>query len=153
MTKTTDTSVSSSPGHGVRRRRVTAAATILAAAAAGLLAWAVAAPLAGVPLVVPGAGQAVGSPSVVVAALVGGAAAWLLLVVLRRFRRGLTAWTVIAGSVLAVSLAGPPLSGVTGAALLVLEVMHVVVGGILIGGLRLSEHAVAGPSRTVGAEE
>jgi hypothetical protein len=122
--------------HRVRARR--AAAGLGAAALAGLLVWLLAVPLAGLPLEVAAAGRTVGPLSVLASAFLTGAAAWLLLSLLSRFPRGPAVWTGLGLAVLLLSLAGPPLSGATGNVLLVLELMHLVVGGVLILGLRRS---------------
>ena len=53
---------------------------------------------------------------------------------------------------LLLSLAGPPLSGTVGAVLLVLELMHLVVGGVLLLGLRRSVVTRQTARRTVTAE-
>lgn len=128
------------------RRSRPAAAVIACAAAGGLLIWALAVPLAGLELEVAAAGQRVGPVSIIIAALVGGLAAWLLRALLSRWAHGRTVWTVLGSVVLLLSLAGPALSGAGGAVLVVLELMHLVVGVVLLLGLGRR----AGPRRRAG---
>ncbi|MEV4807122.1 DUF6069 family protein [Nonomuraea sp. NPDC049421] len=112
--------------------------TVGGAAVAALVVWAVAVPLAGVALTVQMGGglQEVGPVSVVVASLVIGLAGWALLAVLERVTsRPGRVWTVVAPAVLVLSLLGPLGRAVGGAAMSVLVVMHLVVGGVLVGGL------------------
>lgn len=136
----------------MRVRPRIAAGSLAAAVAAGLLVWVIAVPLAGVDLVLAG-GRSVGPGSVVLAALLGGAGGWLLLAMLARARRGRERWTVLALAVLLLSLGTPALSGATGGVLVVLDVMHVVVGGALILGLRRGAAPRSVGRRTVGAED
>ncbi|GAA3135698.1 DUF6069 family protein [Nonomuraea salmonea] len=108
------------------------------AAVAALVVWAVAVPVAGVALTVHmgGGPQEVGPVSVVVASLVIGLAGWALLAVLERVAsRPGRVWTVVALAVLVLSLLGPLGGAVGGGAMSVLIVMHLVVGGVLVGGL------------------
>ncbi len=127
-----------------RRVRQARALTVAAAAAAGLAGWAVAGPLAGVHLAVrqsPGsAATPVGAGTVLVVSLLTGAMAWALLALLERWTRGArtarTAWTSTAAVSLAVSLAGPLGSGIGGGAKAALASLHLVVGAVLIIGLR-----------------
>ena len=66
-----------------------------------------------------------------------GTAAWALLAVLEhRARHPRRAWTITAGSVLAVSLAGPLTAGQGAAAIVALACMHLATGGVLIPVLR-----------------
>jgi hypothetical protein len=119
-------------------RRRGRALTLVAAALAGLVVWAVSAPVLGIDLTVgiPPATQAVTPVSVLVAALVPGALAWALLALLERFsRRGRLAWLVVGWAVLALSLLGPISMGATGATLVSLLTMHVAVGVTLLVGL------------------
>lgn len=112
--------------------------TVGGAAVAALVVWAVAVPLAGVALTVRmgGGPQEVGPVSVVVASLVIGLAGWALLAVLERVAsRPGRVWTVVALAVLVLSLLGPLGGAVGGGAMSVLIVMHLVVGGVLVGGL------------------
>lgn len=118
-------------------KRIRRLLTVIGAGAAALLLWALAVPLAGVDLTVRqgGTDQEVGPAMIVAAGLAAGFAAWALLAVLERFTvRAGRIWTIIAASVLALSLLGT-LSAVSGAATLVLMGEHLVVGGVLIVGL------------------
>ena len=115
------------------------ALTVVAAAALGLLAWLVLGPIAGIDLDVrtgSSGTQQVGPVSVVATGLLVGLAGWGLLAVLeRRTAKARTAWTVTAAVVLLLSLTGP-LGAVTTAGKLSLVVLHLVVGVVLIAGLR-----------------
>lgn len=109
------------------------------AALASGLGWAVAT-LCGVDLVVRtgSATQHVNVVSVVVTAVVVTIAGGGLLRVLeRRTKSAVRLWTTIAAAVLLVSLAGP-LGAETVAAGSVLAGLHLVVGGVVIVGLRRS---------------
>lgn len=123
------------------RRRVRRAATVVFAVLAAVLAWIVVVPLLGVELVVTGPDGAIGPVSVVAvagAALLAGAAGWALLAVLEHVTRSAApAWTVIAGTVLVVSLAGPLTAG-TVAAMVSLIALHLIVGVVVAVGLRRS---------------
>ncbi|MET8866676.1 DUF6069 family protein [Nonomuraea sp. NPDC004580] len=112
--------------------------TVGVAAVAALVVWAVAVPLAGVALTVHMGGgmQEIGPVSVVVASLVIGLAGWALLAVLERVTsKPGRVWTVVALAVLVLSLLGPLGGAAGGGAMSVLVVMHLVVGGVLVGGL------------------
>ncbi|PFG30289.1 DUF6069 family protein [Paramicrobacterium agarici] len=130
-------------------RAFTSTLTIAIATLAALLIWAICVPLLGIELDVPQAGMTVGPIAIAVSALGGGIAAWGLQATMGRTRRGLKAWTVVALVVLALSLAGPALSGAIGAALSILEILHIVVGTILIVGLRRAGRAA--PARRSNA--
>ncbi len=109
----------------------------VAAAGGAALVW-VAATVAGVDVAVrSGSGtREVGLVSVIVTALVvAGAAAGLLRVLERRTTGGRRLWTGIALAVWVVSLAGPA-SARTLSAGLSLAAVHVVVGAVVIVGLR-----------------
>lgn len=125
---------------GVTRIRLSRALTVLAAVAAGLAGWAVAGPLAGLDLAVrtgpAGRVQHLGPAAVAIASLLAGLAGWALLALLeRRMAKARTAWTLSALSVLAVSLAGP-LAALTAPVTATLACLHLLVGGVLIAGLR-----------------
>lgn len=129
---------------GVRRRRWL---TVLAAMVAATATWVVAVPLLGIDLVVSPAGgaeQTVGPMAVMLTGVLAGLAAWLLLALLEKWttRAGLV-WRVVAALVLMVSLVGP-LSAGSGPATAVLLVLHLLVGGILIGGL--PRRRIGGPT-------
>lgn len=147
---TPTTSVSELTGYRVRPGRAVTA--LGAAVAAGLLIWGAAAPLGGLSLAVVAAGRIVGPGSVTVAALLGGAAAWLLLALLGRRPGGRRRWTRVGILVLVLSLIGPVVSGAAGGVLLVLEGMHLLVGTVLILGLRRSAVPRSAAGRTVIAE-
>ena len=90
---TTTGSAAISAEQATLRRRVRplhAGASLLAAASAGLLVWAFAVVVGGLPLEVSAAGRTVGPVSVVLAALLPGAAAGGLLALLIRRRHGST---------------------------------------------------------------
>ena len=111
---------------------------MVGAALAPLVLWALTVPLLGVDLTARAGGvaQTVGPGAVVVAGLVCGLAAWVLLALLERtVRRAGRVWGIVAGAVLAVSLAGPLGSGADTAGVLVLCGMHVLVGAVLIPGM------------------
>jgi hypothetical protein len=73
---------------------------------------------------------------VIVQSLVAGLAGWGLLVLLERFTaHGRRIWTIIAAVILVVSLAGPA-GGTTTGSVITLILLHLVVGAILIVGLR-----------------
>jgi hypothetical protein len=113
-------------------------AVVLLAAGLAAVAWAVATQLAGIALTVrSGSGTTnVNVVSVIVTvAVVGLAGAGLLRLLERRTASALRIWTGIAVAVWVVSLAGP-LGASTLAAGLALAVLHLVVGGTVIGGLR-----------------
>jgi hypothetical protein len=114
---------------------------VLAATGAGLLGWAVAGPAAGVHLTVrlgsAAADQHIGPAAVVIACLLAGLAGWALLALLeRRTPKAAAIWTAVAVAVLAVSVLAGPLGGVTTAAKLALAGLHLLVGAMLIVGLR-----------------
>jgi hypothetical protein len=113
-----------------------------AATVTGLVAGVVVGPLAGIRLTVhSGFGSArhveqVGVAQVAVVSLLAGLAAWALLAVLeRRTARPRRTWTVVAAVVLALSLAGP-MSATSTTAGITLACLHVLVGSVLIFGLR-----------------
>jgi hypothetical protein len=114
---------------------------VLAATGAGLLGWAVAGPAAGVHLTVrigsAAADQHVGPAAVVVASVLAGLAGWALLALLERHApKARTIWTGIAVAVLAASVLAGPLGGVTTSAKVALAGLHLLVGAVLIVGLR-----------------
>jgi uncharacterized protein DUF6069 len=119
------------------RTRGRRAATIAAATIGALLVWVIADPLADVDLTA-GSGESlrrIGPAAVVTAAVVAGLAATAPAVLLSRSAsRPYRIWLIITVPALIVSLVGPAGAG-SGAAVLALAAMHVVVGGILILGL------------------
>jgi hypothetical protein len=117
--------------------KVVAVATALA-----VVVWA-AAKVAGVELEVrSGSGTTqVALGSVIVTPLVVGAVAAALLRLLeRRTANGLRTWTIIAVVAWVLSLLGP-LSATSPGAGLVLATMHLAVGAVVVGGLRLARVA------------
>lgn len=122
------------PGTTTRR-----AAVVGSGVGAALAAWAVVAPALGVPLDARSAGavQHVGAGAVIVASLAAGLLAWGAVVVIVRLSpdRARTLWTVLGAVVLLLSLAGPA-GGLTTAAVVGLGVLHLVVGVVLVLGLR-----------------
>ena len=108
------------------------------AAALAAACWVVATQLVGVDLEVRSGGgtQQVNVVSVVVTALVVAVAgAGLLRVLERRAPRALRRWTVVACVVWVVSLAGPASAATVGAGV-VLALLHLVVAGVVVLGLR-----------------
>ncbi len=136
MTTTTTRNRRSTIGR-IRQRVLTVAAAVVAA----VLAWLIAVPIVGIDLVVrPGGGaaQQVGLGSVVAVSLLASLLGWGLLALLERLvsRRALTAWTVVAVVVLMLSLSGPLTAATNAAVAIALVLMHLVVGAVLIMGLR-----------------
>ena len=136
MTTTTTRNRRSTIGR-IRQRVLTVAAAVVAA----VLAWLIAVPIVGIDLVVrPGGGaaQQVGLGSVVAVSLLASLLGWGLLALLERLasRRALTAWTVVAVVVLMLSLSGPLTAATNAAVAIALGLMHLVVGAVLIMGLR-----------------
>ena len=137
MTTTTTTRNRRSTIGRIRQRVLTVAAAVVAA----VLAWLIAVPIVGIDLLVrPGGGaaQQVGLGSVVAVSLLASLLGWGLLALLERLvsRRALTAWTVVAVVVLMLSLSGPLTAATNAAVAIALVLMHLVVGAVLIMGLR-----------------
>jgi chromate transport protein ChrA len=112
------------------------------AAAAAVVVWS-AARLAGIDLVVRSGGRTshVTVVSVIVTALVVAVAgAALLRIFERRTTNGRRTWTIVAVSVWAVSLLGP-LSATRPSAGLVLAGLHLLVGAVVVLGLRHAHRA------------
>lgn len=138
MTTSTSTTRNRRSTIGRIRQRVL---TVAAAVVAAVLAWLVAVPIVGIDLLVrPGGGaaQQVGLGSVVAVSLLASLLGWGLLALLERLisRRALTAWTVVAVVVLMLSLTGPLTAAANAAVAIALVLMHLVVGAVLIIGLR-----------------
>jgi hypothetical protein len=113
-------------------------AVVLLAAGLAAVAWTVATQAAGIALRVrSGSGTTdVNVVSVVVTVAVVGLAGLALLRLLeRRTASALRTWTWVAVAVLGVSFLGPLGASTLGAGL-ALAVLHLVVGGTVIGGLR-----------------
>ena len=115
------------------------ALTVLAAALAALAFWALARLVLDVELTV-GAGTAsreVGVAAALGTALLAGALGWALLALLERVTsRARTVWTAVAFGVLLLSLGGPFTSGTGTVGTTVLVLLHLLVGTVLIVGLR-----------------
>jgi hypothetical protein len=133
-----------------RPERETAAATpkradanvVVVATALAVGIWAVA-KAAGVDLDVrsgSGTTQVLLGSVIVTPIVVGFAAAALLRLLERRTKSGLRMWTIVAVVVWALSFLGP-LSAASLGAGLVLATMHLAVGAVVVGGLRLARVA------------
>ena len=115
---------------------------VIAAVLAALVVWSIAVPLLGVQLTVhksPGGSdlQTVGPAFVLVVSLLASLLGWGLLAVLeRRTRRAGIVWTVVAGAVLLLSLAGPLTAAVTTGGKVSLVLLHLSVAAVLIPLLR-----------------
>jgi len=127
---------------GAFNPRLSQLSVVVGAVAAALMLWAVAEPLLGINLRAPASGDApnsdIGPVMVTIASLVPALLGWGLLVLLQRFTaHARTAWTVVGCVVLAISLFGP-LSGegISSANRVVLLFMHLLVGAVVIFGLR-----------------
>ncbi|KRD13191.1 MULTISPECIES: DUF6069 family protein [unclassified Streptomyces] len=124
---------------GIRRARILA---VVAGAVAALVVWLVGAQLAGVHLDVHSGSdrheQSVGAAAVLTASVAAGLAAWGSLAALERWApaRAHRTWTVLALTVLVLSLAGPFGLGVTAGAKAVLVCLHLVPGSVLVIALR-----------------
>jgi hypothetical protein len=151
----TDSSVPRGGAASAARIR-TRALTVVAAVLAAIIVWVIEVPVAGIDLVVHPVGaptQQVGFASVLAISLTASLLGWALLALLERVRApdARRIWTFTAVVIFVLSLFGPLTGAATplvGAALIVL---HVVVAGVLITGLRRS----AGPARgaTVAANQ
>lgn len=122
--------------HGPGAHRI---AVVALAVVAAVAAWAIIALAGGVPLEVrSGASvQHIGVAAVVIASLTAGLLAWVVASVIgRRWPdRARGRWTGTGAVALLVSFAGP-LGGLTPGAVVGLLVLHLVVGSILVLGLR-----------------
>lgn len=119
----------------VGRRRI---AVVAVAVVAALVDWILLAPLAGLTLTARQGGvQHIGAPAVVISTAVVSFLGWGLLAILeRRTARARTTWTVIATIVCITSLGSPLTNGIGLGAKLGLASLHLVVGAIVILGLR-----------------
>jgi Family of unknown function (DUF6069) len=137
---TTDTTPRSGENAPPKRRRARSLA-VVAGAVAALLAWLLAAKLAGTQLDVrtgsADAVRSVGFAAVVVAAVAAGLGGWASLAVLERLvpARARVTWTALAVVVLILSLAGPLGQGATTGAKAGLVCLHVVTGVVLVWAL------------------
>ena len=106
--------------------------------------WLVAVPLLSIDLAVQPAGggtqtatQTVAVGAVLATSLTAALLGWALLAVLERWTtRARTTWTAVAAVLLLLSLAGPLTGALTAPAAVALVAMHLVVGAVLILGLR-----------------
>ncbi|WP_427892550.1 DUF6069 family protein [Kribbella sp. GL6] len=108
------------------------------AAVAALADWILLAPVAGLTLTARQGGiQHIGAAAVVISTIVVSLLGWALLALLeRRTPRARTTWTVIATIVCLTSLGSPLTNGIGLGAKLGLASLHLVVGAIVILGLR-----------------
>jgi Family of unknown function (DUF6069) len=125
------------------RRRI---ATVVFAPTAALSAWALIR-LVGVDLVVSTGDSTVGPADVFAASLVGSLGGWLVARLLERHSRSPRAlWAFVGSTTLALSMIGPAWLA-DGASALGLMSLHLVTGGVVIGGF-----AVTLPWRANSAE-
>jgi hypothetical protein len=140
------TTATPAPPTSIANRRP---AVIAAAVAAAVATWAVAVPLFGIKVLIPESpGSAptepLGAASVIGAATVAALVGWAALAILERLtRRARTIWTVGALVVLVATMPWSP--DFTGAARAVLVVLHLVVAGVLIPGMRRPPGMRTGP--------
>jgi Family of unknown function (DUF6069) len=113
---------------------------VAGAVIAAVAVWAVAVPLLGLHLMIRfgnAAPASVGIGFVVGASLIGSLLGWGLLAILeRRTVRARTIWTVVAMTVLLVSLSLPLIAGTTVPTKIALAMMHVAIAAVLIPALR-----------------
>ena len=125
----------SRPGRVPGRSRL---AVVGVAVLAALVVWAILAPLAGITLEAQqGTRIHVGAVSVLVASAAMALAGWGLLAILeRRTVAARNIWTVVATIVCVTSMGSPLSSGIGTGAKLGLASLHLVVGAVVILGLR-----------------
>jgi len=139
MTSTATPHRVTTPSHRQLRSRALA---VTAAVLAALVVWSLADPLLGVNLTVrtsPASSsvQTIGPAFVLAVSLLASLLGWGLLAGLEaRTQRAGTIWTITAGVVLLLSLAGPLTAAVTTAAAVTLVVLHLSVAAVLIPLLR-----------------
>lgn len=131
----TTTSAVQAPRRRSGRSRL---AVVGIAAVAALLDWVILVPAAGLTLTARQGGvQHIGAPAVVISTIVVTFAGWALLAILeRRTPRARDIWTVVATIVCVTSLGSPLTNGIGTGAKLGLASLHLVVGVIVILGLR-----------------
>jgi len=137
-TLTSRTDSAAAAGRSATRHRHRAVVTALAAVAA-LGLWAVAAVGSDTDLQALRQGDlhVIGPGAVVITATVAALAGWAVLALLERFTaRARTIWTGVALAALLASLGGPLSGGVGTGSKVVLALMHLVVGAVVIVGLR-----------------
>jgi len=101
--------------------------------------WAVLVPVAGLTLDARQGGvlQHVGAPAIVISTALITFAAWGLLATLERFAKGARrAWTIVAVISCLLSLGSPLTGGISTSAKLGLSSFHLLVGALVIFGLR-----------------
>ncbi len=118
--------------------------TGVVAAAAALVIWAIAVPVLDVELRTTnpqGQSIEIGPLPIVILSIVPALLGWALIALLERFTpgRARTIWTVIAVAALVVSLV--PLTQMSAAAAVSLGSMHLVVGAVIIIGMRSTSRA------------
>ena len=116
----------------------TVLAVVGIAAVAALADWAILSPLAGINLEArQGGTQHIGAPAVLAATIVVSFLGWALLAILeRRTPRARNIWTVVATIVCITSLGSPLTNGIGTGAKLGLASLHLIVGAVVILGLR-----------------
>ncbi len=135
MTSTPTPHRVTTPSHHKFRSRALA---VTAAVLAALVVWSLAVPLLGVDLTVrttPGGSsvQTIGPALVLAVSLLASLLGWGLLAGLeRRTQRAGTIWTITAGVVLLLSLAGPLTAAITTAAAATLMLLHLSAAAVLI---------------------
>lgn len=138
-------------GHPIRSQALGSMGSILLAVAAALFVCLIAVPVLDTSLVLKfGAApsQTVTPDLIAVVVTVSGLGAWGLRSMLNRLAEGgQTVWRIVAAVVLAFSLSGPVLGGMTPATKVTLIPMHLMVAAVLVAGL-----PAAGTTRAVSAE-
>ena len=134
------TATAPSTATSAAQRRRNRAVIVLTAVVAAAVAWIVAGPIAGADFTVQQGDRDpmdIGIALVVLTALVAGLAAWGSLAFLERLTaRAATIWTAIAAIALGVSLLAPLTAEATAGTHVSLVLLHLVVGAVLIAGLR-----------------
>lgn len=134
------TATAPSTATAAAQRRRNRAVIVLAAVVAAAVAWIVAGPIAGADFTVQQRDRDpmdIGIALVVLTALVTGLAAWGSLALLERLTaRAATIWTAIAAIALGVSLLAPLTAAATAGTHVSLVLLHLIVGAVLIAGLR-----------------
>jgi Family of unknown function (DUF6069) len=108
------------------------------AAAAALVDWVILVPLAGLTLTArQGGTQHIGAAAVLISTVFVSFAGWGLLAILeRRTPRARDIWTIVATIVCITSLGSPLTNGIGAGAKLGLASLHLVVGAVVVLGLR-----------------
>lgn len=145
MTDQTQVLKMSTPSVQRKPKGAARAATVILGAVAALGVWGLAvASTDGPQTTMGGPTQPLAFGQVVISALLAGFAGWATLAVLeRRVRAPRRRWTMLATAALGVSLAGPLTGGIDVSDRAFLLGMHLVVGVVVILGLRRTAAAVA----------